>query len=195
MDTAISKPTISARWAPVLVLLLIVVLMGNGAQDTHLYDNVTWYAVTPLSGILGALVAWLWMRDFRAKDYKYRDQCGGNSQDEPSTAALKALFIGCVMAAFFWGIIQSLLLLAVRIMPATPVTFATTVTGLENRRGCHSIVVVYRDTFTSGEARQCVANAPGQRRIGEPVTVDEFAGLLGTRFDRITYKDVPYGGR
>jgi hypothetical protein len=195
MDTAISKPTISARWAAVLVLLLIVVLMGNGAQDIHLYNNVVWYVVTPPSGILRALVAWLWMRDFRAKNYKYRDRDGANSQDEPSTAALKALLIGCVMAVFFWVIIQDLLFLAVRIMPATPVTFETTVTGLENRRGCHSIVVVYRDTFTSGEVRQCVAHALGQRWIGEPIIVDEFAGLLGTRFDRIAYKDVPYGGR
>jgi hypothetical protein len=195
VDTAISKPIISARCAAVLVLLLIVVLMGNWAQDTHLYSNVVWYVVTPPSGILGALVAWLWMRDFRAKNYKYRDRGGGNSQDEPSTAALKALLIGCVTAFFFWMIIQGLLFLAVRFMPATPVTFETTVAGLENRRGCHSIVVVYRDTFTSGEVRQCVAYARGQRWIGEPIIVDEFVGLLGTRFDRITYKDVPYGGR
>lgn len=46
----------------------------------------------------------------------------------------------------------------------------------------------FKVCFTSGEARQCVAYAPGQRWIGEPVTVDEFAGLLGTRFDRIVYK-------
>jgi hypothetical protein len=171
-------------WFAVTGPLLIMAWTATVIGGTALYASLVHLVIYPLSGLLGVAIAWYWWRGMRSKGYTYRDRNGDVVQGEPYVISCSALVLACVMAMALGWYFQGILRFAIPFLPSTPVVFDTHVTGLASGKWCR-VFVLYEETVTSDKMQTCVENVPGKRWIGEPITVYETVGILGTKLERV----------